>query len=1057
MNTRTTNRRRRHAALTIVGALALTSPVLVPAPAFAAANKAGDRKGQADQSKDDQADEDKGTDKTLPPILQQALEEKEQQVTEARREAIKLIEDYLRENPKGSAGYRAKEQAESLYKLAELYWEESKEVYLDKMERYQAAVSACHADRAQCPRVPHRPPTMDLTRAQATYRRLIDEYPKFRKIDTVIYLYAFSLRDQQKIGESIKYFQIILDKYPRSRYIADAWMAIAEYRFYEQQDYRSSLEAYEKVLKHPKSTLYDLALFKTAWCYWKLGDTTKSAQRFKDVLDLAKKKAGRTEAEQHRAEELQGEALDYLVELFTEDDTKTARDAFEFLAQIGGKQYSRKVLKQLADTVFDQTRYERAIEAYRLLIELDPNAADAPDYAGKIVEGYQLLGDVKTAVAEMRKLASDYGGRSAWATANKDRPKTVEHARTMAEGLIRNLAKTMHAEAQANEKSTKVVDRERYGQAAEAYQFYLANFPDAPDAAELRYLRADILFFKLGKYEDAGREYLAVGKTQPVGKYHKDALLQAMVAFEKVRKPVGNPGGGSKREITDSDRLFAEAADRYATLFPNDKEIVTVIYKNGQFFFDYGDYDEAVKRFGLIVERYPDDPNAGAAGDKILQALNKAKDYENIESWARRLKKTKAFASKDEQARLDKLIVGAVMKSGEKYAQSGDYDKAAAFYLRVPSEYPGDSNAPKALNNAAAVYEKEKKQDEAVAAYKQLADKYPSASEAPEALFTAARIEENIAYYDRAAGLYEQLASRYPQNAHAADALRSAGVLRQSLGQHDRAIKHYGEYAKRYKDRPDAKDVAFQAAVVREDQKDWRGAAASFAAFSKVYPGDAKTVEALAREADAHLKAGNDAAAKETAAKALAAYKHGKSNDDSTYYAAEARYIEGELAYLEYEKLKIAGRPKQLGKVLEEKAKRLEEAKAIYLDVVTYRSPEWATAALLRIGQGYEAYAKAMRNAPVPKDLKEDEKQMYRDELEKVIVVIEDKAIDAYKSGYARALQIGVYNKHTQAIRQALSRLAENEFPKEAEMRLSTRPGEPRVTLDRIEEVRRDQ
>lgn len=999
-------------------------------------------------------DEDKGTEKTLPPILQQALEQKEGEVTEARREAIKLIEDYLHENPKGSAGYRAKEQAESLYKLAELYWEESKEVYLDKMGRYQAAVSACHADRSQCPKVPHRPPTMDLSRAQTTYRRLIDEYPKFRKIDTVIYLYAFSLRDQQKIGESIKYFQIILDKYPRSRYVADAWMAIAEYRFYEQQDYRSSLEAYEKVLQHPKSTLYDLALFKTAWCYWKLGDTTKSAQRFKDVLDLAKKKAGRSEAQQRRAEELQGEALDYLVELFTEDDTKTARDAFEFLAQIGGKQYSRKVLKQLADTVFDQTRYERAVEAYRLLIELDPNAADAPDYAGKIVEGYQLMGDTKTAVAEMRKLASDYGGRSAWAAANKDRPKTVEHARTMAEGLIRTLAKTMHAEAQANEKSTKVVDRDRYARAAEAYQFYLANFPDAPDAAELRYLRADILFFKLGKYEDAGREYLAVGKTQPVGKYHKDALLQAMVAFEKVRKPIG---GSGKREITDSDRLFGEAADLYATLFPNDKEIVTVIYKNGQFFFDYGDYDEAVKRFGLIVERYPDDANAGAAGDKILQALNKAKDYENIESWARRLKKTKAFASKDEQARLDKLIVGAVMKSGEKYAAAGDYDKAAAFYLRVPTEYPGDGNAPKALNNAAAVYEKEKKQDEAVAAYKQLADRYPASSEAPDALFTAARIEENIAYYDKAAGLYEQLASRYPQNPHAADALRSAGVLRQSLGQHERAIKHYGEYARRYRDRPDAKDVAFQAAVVREDQKDWRGAAASFAAFSKVYPGDAKTVEALAREADAHLKAGNDAAAKETAAKALLAYKHGKSSDDSAYYAAEARYIEGELAYLEYEKIKIAGKPRQLAKVLEEKAKRLEEAKAIYLDVVSYRSPEWATAALLRIGQGYEAYAKAMRNAPVPKDLKEDEKQMYRDELEKVIVVIEDKAIDAYKSGYARALQIGVYNKHTQAIRQALSRLAENEFPKEAEIRLSTRPGEPRVTMDRIEEVRRDQ
>ena len=173
--------------------------------------------------------------------------------------------------------------------------------------------------------------------------------------------------------------------------------------------------------------------------------------------------------------------------------------------------------------------------------------------------------------------------------------------------------------------------------------------------------------------------------------------------------------------------------------------------------------------------------------------------------------------------------------------------------------------------------------------------------------------------------------------------------------------------------------------------------------------------------------------------------------------AIVAGVFEARVAAKEYEKLKIAGKPRQLAKVLEEKAKRLEEAKSIYLDVVNYKSPEWATAGLLRIGQGYEAYAKSMRNAPVPKDLNAEEKQMYRDELEKVVVVIEDKALDAYKSSYARALQLNVYNKHTQKIRQALSRLAENEFPKEAELRLSTRPGEPRISLDRMEEVRRDQ
>src|SRR5678816_4069874 len=93
------------------------------------------------------------------------------------------------------------------------------------------------------------------------------------------------------------------------------------------------------------------------------------------------------------------------------------------------------------------------------------------------------------------------------------------------------------------------------------------------------------------------------------------------------------------------DKKFGEAIDLYATLFPADKTLVGVIFKNGQMFYDYGEYDEAIKRFGVIVTKYPDDENAGPAGDRILSALNKAQDYENIESWARKLKKAKSFLS----------------------------------------------------------------------------------------------------------------------------------------------------------------------------------------------------------------------------------------------------------------------------------------------------------------------------------------------------------------------------------------------------------------------------
>ena len=53
----------------------------------------------------------------------------------------------------------------------------------------------------------------------------------------------------------------------------------------------------------------------------------------------------------------------------------------------------------------------------------------------------------------------------------------------------------------------------------------------------------------------------------------------------------------------------------------------------------------------------------------------------------------------------------------------------------------------------------------------------------------------------------------------------------------------------------------------------------------------------------------------------------------------------------------------------------------------------------------------------MPRELSAEEKRLYREELEKAVIVIEDKALDAYRSGYAKALEIGVYNKHTRALR----------------------------------------
>jgi tetratricopeptide (TPR) repeat protein len=265
----------------------------------------------------------------------------------------------------------------------------------------------------------------------------------------------------------------------------------------------------------------------------------------------------------------------------------------------------------------------------------------------------------------------------------------------------------------------------------------------------------------------------------------------------------------------------------------------------------------------------------------------------------------------------------------------------------------------------------------------------------------------------------------------------------------------YTEYEKQYRGRPETQKVAFQKGLVLVERKDWKGAAAAFGEYARSYDKDPTAVEALVRKADAHLHMGDEGATREALSRALSLARGRHKGEETAGFAAEARFRQGELASREFEKVKLTGKPRQLRRALEEKAKLLEEARKIYLDVVSFRDPEWATLALLRIGQAYEGYGKAMRKAEVPRDLSAEEKRIYREELEKAVIVIEDKALEAYRSGYAKALEIGVYNKHTRALRQALSDLDRGTFPKEAEARPGLRVAELKTALAPILEIQR--
>jgi TolA-binding protein len=960
-------------------------------------------------------------------VLEKMLHEREQLVRARRAEAIAQLSRFVGEEPE-----RAAEMPDALLRLAELRWEQARDQYLQDYEAWQKAPENARKET---------PPTADVTVALGLYDRILTKHRDFDRYDLVLYMKAYALMEAGRMGDALVEYKRILDEFPNSKFVPDAHMAFAESHFNGNHDYAAALKRYQDVLRYPESELSDLALFKSAWCLWKLGQTNEAATRFRQVLDLDGKLAGASAERRRRLLELQDEALEYLIQVFTEDERNTAADLHRFLSGIGGEKYAGKVLRRLSRAFFDQGRFPRAIEAYGMLLESTPEDPNAPQFQRQIAAAYAALDDTDHTIEALTALAANYGPTSSWAQKQAD-PDTVKRAHEAAERAVRTQAMRFHERAQKEKQAAA-----DFGHAAQLYRVHVEHFPDSPYNYDVTFYLAELLFHRLDRKEEAGEYYLKAAKANPKGKFTKDALYNAIMAFESVRtqelsgcgktgaapqaqvtvKPAADGGKPDACQETPTDHKFSDAVALYVQLFPSDPEVPGILFRQGRMYFERGIYDPAIRQFGQLLDSYPNSEYAATAGELVLESFNRAQDYANIEKWARKLKTAPAFANAESQRKLDTLILQSVFKSGEQLAAAGKHKEAAEAYQRASLEFPRDERAPKALYNAGQEWQRAGDLAAAGEAYDAAIEHYPRTTEGALSAWTAAQMFESIAQFTDAARYYEAYGSRFPQAEKREDALYNALVLRVAAGDNSEAVRDGNDFVKAFPNSKSVDEVYFLIGRAQEADKHWQEAAQTYRHYSKGGGESARKVEAYTRLGQVLLQLGDrDGADK---AWTQAAKSGRKAEPPARYYAAQARFSQGDQALVEFEKIKIAGDVKTLGKRLGQKSELLRKAAEIYGDVVDYRVSEWVTAALFKIGESYEHFAESLREAPVPPNLSEAEEQAYRDELAKFIVPIEERALEAYENGYKKALELRVFNAWTEKQRQALTRLNDVEYP----------------------------
>lgn len=955
------------------------------------------------------------------------------QVRQLRREAIGLLTAFIASTPGD-----AREMPEALLRLGQLQWELEHERLVERLTSWKAKPLD---QRGPVPE-PNFQPSREL------FARVLKDYPGFGRYDLALYVDGFLAYEQGKHDEALARFHRIIKEHPHSRFVPDAHLASAEALFNGKYDYAAALSEYEKVLRFENSELYGLAMFKSAWCLWRLGRLDEAAKRFVAVFEISDardEKLGGIRRKQ--LEQLEREALKYLVEVFTEDEGNTAQDAYAFLTKSGGERFAGKVVRALAVQFYDQAHYDRGIEAYELLLKLEPASSEAGRWLLEIARGYNAVEDWPKLRSTYERAVSILAAGSAWAKAQGDADAVARTSRQI-ERQLRTHALELHAKARKDKTS-----RAEFEGAASLYSVYLTAFGTSADAYQVHHDLAEIWFYDLDKPADAATHYMAAARAMPNGTGEKealttlrhDAIYNAIAALERtrgrelaVRKKERADGRAAFHE-TETDKKFAEALDLYARLYPNDPALPELFFRHGRQYYEYGVYDSAVKIWGSFLEKFPRSQYALYAGEQILDSLNRAKNYDDIEAWARRLKTGPAFASEAKQKKLDTLIVQAVFKQGEQRQEAGDYRGAAKAYLRAAKEFPKEPRAAQACVNSELAAQKALDfQTLKEAAQLMIGNDYRDRPEFPRGMWIAATAFQSIGLFAESAEFYEAIASfsdrghpHFQKFEHSKDAAFNSVVLRVATGEHDKAITNGQRYLQKYGASNDADEVVFQMGKAHQDAGRNKEAADLYRRYLARSSNQDHRVQGFVLLALALTKNGDDKAADEALKMAVDIGRHRRAElgPHGKVAAARARYMEGERVLTRFDAIRISGDAKQLSERLKQKAELLKRASTIFLDVVSLGVAEWTTAALYQIGLTYENFARSLHESPVPPGLSDAEKERYQMQIDEFVVPIEERALDAYENGWKKAIDVGIYNQWTEKMRAALGRLNAELFP----------------------------
>jgi tetratricopeptide (TPR) repeat protein len=773
------------------------------------------------------------------------------------------FEDFLGKYPRSEASPHV------MFRLAELYYEDAENNFLvadsnynDRLIEYDEVIQQMLADGLadgeELPDPPE-PAKKDYSKALALYDGIADSYPGYESIDGVYYMLGYCLTEENaKYPDNergLEAMKAVVRDFPASDFINDASMRLGEY-YFEANDLEEATLHYQRIVDRGEDArFFDKGLYKLAWSHYRLASIERFEEydialgMFVQLLDYSDRLMLATgEQSSMKPEAIQYAAISFsdMSDLQTRELQKSDPDAKispisvaeTFFEGVGQREYELDIYVQLAEVLTRQARYLEAVESYEYLQTRWPDNPKNPEFQYEVARLYMSLptpDKVASAEAE-RDLVDRYSEGTGWWTANRANPDALAVARGFTEQSTANVAKDLHLEAQ------KTGNPEMFSQAADKYREYLLRFPFADDYYEMEWYLADALF-QAKRMDEAEREFLQLLKTtnhqysdgalfrlmqtrmqQLVDKYGEVKARPESAIVERVE---ATEFGGEVQVfmLTDEHSEFIEVADQIlgtpfsdpAYLEARQANISALTYLPAQIYYEFGHYDEALKRLETVIDQFPAGREAEFAAGLVLNVHQNRNDMVSLNRDAKRLGEILARAAADDAARQAKLEeikgleVGSAVKMAEQLVAQDKRDLAAEAYRLICETYPDSEFYQSSYYNWDNKLEIIGKVDESIVLFEEYINKYPSDEKSEGLFFRIAGNYAQILELETAVRYYKDLVKNFPESENKAAAIYNAAFLQIGLGQHEQAARGLEYYATEWPDNADAEKSFYLA------------------------------------------------------------------------------------------------------------------------------------------------------------------------------------------------------------------------------------------------------